>query len=326
MKLNLKLHTILLTASLAFTVQAAMAAPVQTVNKIAAVAGKDAITVREWNESVNSARALLPKGSKVGAQELRQQTLLQLIDRSLLVQLAQRNGITASEAEIDQAIANIGKSRNISSEAVYAQVKKEGISREQLRRTVAENILMDKVKQREVMSRVTVSEAEIDQVLANRPAGSQAVAAPKITQYQTQHILIRIDGQTNARDAEAKIRDIQRRLRQGETFDSLARVYSQDPGSAAQGGSMGWVSPDELVPEFAAAMVKTPTGIVSQPVRTLYGWHLLRVQNVRQQEGSAVQQRNLIRQQIGNQKAGQVYNEWLKQLRAASYVDIRVQP
>ena len=65
MKLNLKLHTIILTTSLAFAVQATVAAPgpVQTVNKIAAVAGKDVITVREWNDSVNSARALLPKGS-----------------------------------------------------------------------------------------------------------------------------------------------------------------------------------------------------------------------------------------------------------------------
>jgi peptidyl-prolyl cis-trans isomerase D len=93
------------------------------------------------------------------------------------------------------------------------------------------------------------------------------------------HILIKVDDTTDEAAALAKISKIRERIEKGESFDALATEYSEDPVSAAKGGSLGKVGKGDMVPAFEAALFSLPVGEVSEPVRTQFGWHLILVQS-----------------------------------------------
>ncbi|OOR91770.1 peptidylprolyl isomerase [Moraxella caviae] len=143
-----------------------------------------------------------------------------------------------------------------------------------------------------------------------------------IPEWQTSHILARVDDtQTNA-IAEQKINAIYAELQKGANFNELAATYSDDAGTAAQRGSLGWVGEDEMVPEFEAAMKNTEAGDYSTPFRTQFGWHILKVDNVRERDVTEQYRRNAARELLFSRIAPQAEEDWIQELRASAYVRI----
>ncbi len=308
-------------SALALSMQMAFAAPVQFVDRIVAVAENEVITMNEFQMAVAQAKQQSPKGQAPTDQEV----LSGMIDKALLMTVAQRNGVEVSEVEIDASVADIAKANKMSTEQLYKKVNKEsGFSKAAVRREIANNLIMSKVTEREVLSRVQVSDAEINSLIASGQVQLPAGPIPKITQYDTKHILISINQETPAPMALKKIEEIQSRLKAGEAFDSLARTYSQDPGSAAQGGSLGWVSQGVTVPEFEKVMVSLPNGVVSQPVRSVFGYHLIKVDSKRNHEDKAALLHEQAKQMITNQRAGKVYQDMMMQLRKDAHIEVRM--
>jgi peptidyl-prolyl cis-trans isomerase SurA len=203
--------------------------------------------------------------------------------------------------------------------------KESGFSPAAVRREIANGIKVNKVSEREVLSRAQASDAEINQLVASGQVKLPEGMNTKMEQYDTRHILIAIDQSTPEPLARKKIAELQARLKAGEAFDSLARTYSQDPGSAANGGSLGWVPAGVMVPEFDKAMMTQPVGIVSpQPVRTVFGYHLVKVDGKRQVEAKEEALRQQAKQMIINQRAGQIYQEMMMQLRKDAHIEVRM--
>src|SRR5690606_1837387 len=94
------------------------------------------------------------------------------------------------------------------------------------------------------------------------------------------HVLVRIDEDTNDEQARERIESLGQRIESGEDFAAVAREGSEDPGSAAQGGDLGWVERGLMVPAFEEALFALDPGKVSDPVKTEYGYHLIRVDEV----------------------------------------------
>ena len=100
-------------------------------------------------------------------------------------------------------------------------------------------------------------------------------------------------------------------------------TYSNDTGSARDGGSLGWVSPGMMVPEFEQVMKDTPVGQVSKPFQTQFGWHILQVTDTRQQDMTKEVQERMARQILGERQFDTEVDSWTRELRANAYVEIK---
>ena len=297
-------------ALLAMTTSVWAAPAVQSVDRVLAVADKQVITLGEFQDALKRNRAALPKGSSVTDQQLQSQTLSQLVDHSLMVQMASRTGIQVSDAEIKQNMGLVKKTADMTDK--------------QWQTAVRDALLVEKLKQRDLYSKVRITDAEITQAIDSLPEKEKKQSSGHtVTAYLPQHILIAVDSKTKDADALAKIRELRTRISSGESFESVARANSQDPGSAVNGGVLGWAVDGMMVPEFENAMKSLPKGALSEPVRSSYGYHLIRVLDTRQQDAGDAELRAKVRKQLVESKSEQLYGNWMNQMRQNAFVSIR---
>ena len=297
-------------ALLAMTTSVWAAPAVQSVDRVLAVVDKQVITLGEFQDAVKRNRAALPKGSPVTDQQLQSQTLSNLVDHALMVQMATRTGIQVSDAEIKQNLGLVSKHAEMSDKQWQTAVRDE--------------LLVEKLKQRDLYSKVRVSDADITQAIDSLPEKDKKQSSGHtVTAYYPQHILITVDSKTKDADALAKIRELRTRISSGESFESVARANSQDPGSAVNGGVLGWAVDGMMVPEFENAMKSLPKGALSEPVRSSYGYHLIRVLDTRQQDAGDAELRAKVRKQLVESKSEQLYGNWMNQMRQNAFVSIR---
>lgn len=146
-----------------------------------------------------------------------------------------------------------------------------------------------------------------------------------VQQTHAQHILIRLNEIVSEDDALQRLNNLKQRLQLGgEDFSELARLHSDD-GSAAKGGDLGWLSPGETVPEFERAMNALQPGEVSDPVRSPFGFHLIKVLERRDEDLSEERQRVMARQAIRLRKSDAAYQDWVRQQRDKAYVEYRLE-
>jgi peptidyl-prolyl cis-trans isomerase SurA len=154
--------------------------------------------------------------------------------------------------------------------------------------------------------------------------GEGAQSAPT-TQTRLRHILIRPSEAVSENEARRRLADLRERIVNGKAdFGELARVHSDD-GSAARGGELDWVYPGDTVPDFERAYQELKPGEVSPPVRTPFGYHLIQVIERRTGEASPERRRMQARQALRERKAEEAYQEWLRQLRDQTYVEMRLE-
>ena len=157
---------------------------------------------------------------------------------------------------------------------------------------------------------------------APQEAASTAPQNIPITQTMASHILLRSRPGLTDQEAERRLQGYRDQVRaKTANFGDLAKKYSED-GAAANGGSLGWVSPGDLVPEFEIAMNRLQIGEVSNPVKTEFGWHLIQVIDRRQAQLTVEKQREFARAAIRSKKFEQAYQDWMRELRDTATVKI----
>jgi peptidyl-prolyl cis-trans isomerase SurA len=176
-----------------------------------------------------------------------------------------------------------------------------------------------------------MSKGDVSTVMRS-PAGFHIVklvdqrdrGAPTVVdQTRARHILVRVNETTSESEARARIDRVRDRLDTGASFEDMARINSED-ASSARGGDLGWINPGDTVPEFEQAMNRLAIGEVSQPVRTPFGWHLLKVEERRRQDITKNRQREQARQALRQRKADELFNEFVRQTRDRAYVELKV--
>jgi len=144
-----------------------------------------------------------------------------------------------------------------------------------------------------------------------------------VTQRQVRHILMRPNDLQSSDDIKQAMDAIYAQLKAGADFGEIARLKSQDPGSAVKGGELGWVSPGEMVPEFDRTIGKTAIGEISEPFQSSYGWHILQVEGERKQDMRDSVLKDRARQILYARAYDEELGAWLRELRADAYVDYR---
>lgn len=145
----------------------------------------------------------------------------------------------------------------------------------------------------------------------------------EIEQAQIRHILITPNEIIDDETAKQRLEDAKERLQSGEDFGELAKLMSDDPGSANDGGELGWRGPGEFVPEFEQVAENLEIGEISEPFRTRFGWHILEVTDRRIYDNTEDLKENNCIQRVRNSKLAEETELWVRRLRDEAYVDFR---
>jgi len=144
-----------------------------------------------------------------------------------------------------------------------------------------------------------------------------------IPQTRARHILIKPSEILTSEEARALAKNLKNRILSGEDFEEVAREYSEDIGSAQEGGELGWASPGQMVPVFENAMAQAEINEVTDPFESPYGWHILQVLERRQQDVTELVNRNRAEDFLHNRKYQEELDAWLRQIRDEAFVDIK---
>lgn len=142
-----------------------------------------------------------------------------------------------------------------------------------------------------------------------------------VTQTHGRHILLRLSAVLNRDQAKAKLDELRKQIVGGTDFAKLAQQNSEDPGSASQGGDLGWVDPGAMVPEFEEQMDKLQPGEISEPFPSQFGWHLLQVLGRRQSDESADYRKNKAYEAIFTRKSEEIVQHWLAELKDSAFIE-----
>jgi peptidyl-prolyl cis-trans isomerase SurA len=145
-----------------------------------------------------------------------------------------------------------------------------------------------------------------------------------VQQTKVRHILIKPNELLSDEEARKRLAQLKQRIDSGESFAKIATAHSDDKGSAADGGSLGWVNPGTMVKEFEDAMNDLQPGEVSDPVKTRFGWHLIEVEDRRKHDNTEQFLREQARDYLRQQKLGPALQTWLRQIKDESFVDVRL--
>ncbi|WP_229512903.1 peptidylprolyl isomerase [Massilia sp. AB1] len=252
----------------------------KVVDSIHVVVNDEVIT---RNEVVNRVAQIAQNLKARGAQLPDQATLERQVVESMIVeraqlQLAKEMGVRVDDRTLDATIARIAEGQKMSLQDLRNQMEKEGLTYGQFREDIRNEIMLQRLREHEVDSKIQISEAEVDTYLA----ASKAAAAEKV-EMELAQILVRVPEnaspeQIAARRARAE--EVMRQLRTGADFAKTAATYSDAP-DALKGGDIGWRDPDRLPPVFAGELRKIQPGQVTQIIKTNVGFHILKMSNKR---------------------------------------------
>lgn len=419
------------TAGVAPSLQAAPRS--QEVDRIVAVVNNEVITALQLRENLDQAiRRLERQGTELPPREiLERQMLERLILERAQLQLARESAIRVDDTMLERAIDRIAENNGMTVDGLRQALADDGISWARFREEIQTELLLTRLREREVDSRIVVTEAEVDNFIATNPdaffgreyrlahillrapegaspdqldalvaraeaamrrleagedfaavaasvsdapdamnggelgwrgrdrlpglfaevvnrlspgqiapvmrsaaglhilklldvRGGGDVGADNVEQTRVSHILIRTSEVLSDAEAESRLNGLRERIiHGGADFAELAKAHSGDL-SAAKGGDIGWVYPGDTVPEFERAMDALAPGEVSMPVRSPFGWHLIKVQERRIQDVSEERKRAMARAALRQRKSEDAFEDWIRQLRDSTYVEYRL--
>ena len=144
----------------------------------------------------------------------------------------------------------------------------------------------------------------------------------EVTKTHVRHILLKQDVNMTEAEASIQIDNLYEQLKSGKDFAVMAKQYSRDPVTAIHGGDLGWVTPEDLVPAFATVMNSLPIDVISKPVKTQFGWHLIQVQARKTEDDSDAFQRQQVLQYLHQRKFAEAVQNWQQHMRTSAYVNI----
>jgi len=398
-------------------------------DRIIAVVNDDIITLNELRQRLDSTVSQLRRqGTPLPpADVLEKQMLERMIIDKVQVQFARENGIRIDDSQLDMALNRIAANNKMTLPQFRQALEKDRISFPKFREEIREEIMVSRLREREVENKILISEGEVDNYLAGNDGGGSAeeyqvahilvrapeaaspeqlqklkakaeqimerlkrgedfaqvaaaysdapdalqggnlgfrpldrlpnifaeaaqkiqpgqlapvirspngfhilklvakkggAAIPAVQQTHARHILIKVNEAVSESEAKRKLEAVRERLTHGGDFAELARLYSQD-GSAPKGGDLSWLYPGDTVPEFERAMDGLKINEISQPVQSMFGWHLIQVLERRVQDVSDDRKRSVARQALRERKSDEAYQDWLRQLRDRAYVEYR---
>jgi peptidyl-prolyl cis-trans isomerase C len=241
-----------------------------------------------------------------------QQIMPTLVDFEIAKAYAEEHGITVSESEVNQEIETIkdqiaeqaqAQGMNVGREEAFTQaLQQAGLTEEELRVQLRDQLPVQKVQER-VAGDAEASQEEVERFYEE----NKELQFTTPEQRCARHILFN-------KDQRAQAEEVKGRLQNGADFAELAREFSQDPGSAENGGDLGCLGQGETVPNFEEALFNAEEGEIVGPVETEFGYHVVEVTDIRQQSTQPLSEvEGQIREQLSADIQAQEFSSWLQE-------------
>jgi peptidyl-prolyl cis-trans isomerase SurA len=245
---------------------------------IVAVVNSEPVTNNEVrSRMIRFEQQLAQQGANLPPRsELARQVLERLISEKAQLQLARETGIKVDEATVDQAEQNVARQNQVDVAELRRRIVSDGVAPAQFRDDLRNQLLLTRLRDRELESRVKITDLEIDQYIREQQGSSDLSAL----ELNLAHILVAIPDNASEQQIaalRARAQQVQQRARSGEDFTRLVREFSEAPGAAASGGLVGLRTADRYPPLFVEATQALREGGVSDVVRSGAGFHIIKV-------------------------------------------------
>jgi peptidyl-prolyl cis-trans isomerase SurA len=271
---------ILFISLLGFSYFTAHADEIVKLDRIVAIVDQTVITEQELESRMRTVTAQLKKqNTELPAENvLRKQILERLISDALQLQYAAQTGVKIDDNQLNKTIERIAEQNQMSVKEFSDALSADGISMTKFRADIRSEITIARLREREVESRVNVSESEIDNFLTTQSSNNE-----NRDEFEISHILIRTPEEGTPEEiqkAKAKVDEAIKLLQEGSSFSKVSASFSDAP-NALEGGNLGWKSATQVPTLFLDALKSMQTGEISQPLRSPNGFHILKLTNKR---------------------------------------------
>ena len=250
------------------------AARVIEADRIIAVVNNEVVTAHELRARVATVeRQLRQQGTQMPPRDVLEKHVLErlIVDRAQL-QFAKETGLQIDDAQLDQTLARIAEGNRMGLAQFRASLERDGIAWSKFREDIRDEMVIGRLREREVDSKIVVTEGEIDNFL-------QTAGAMGSEEFNLAHILLRVPEPAKPEQLarlQARAEEIIAQLRRGADFGQLAASHSDAPDGLS-GGLMGWRSVERLPTLFAEAVAKLKPGEISDVLRSPAGYHILKL-------------------------------------------------
>lgn len=316
---KMKLAGILIGISLSIFILTGVARAVE-LDRIVAVVNDEVISWSELYRAMESevlrrSPGITRQEKAIIFKENESRFLEGMIDTRIQLQEAKRFGLDVVEAEVDSAIEGIRKRNNLSEEEFIGAIGKESLSLDAFKKIVAEDILISKLVERQVRTKVSVSEEEINAYIAEN---SGAIGAGGPTARIRMIFLKKPVDPDGIKKTAEKASKVYTRVMSGEDFGKVAIEVSEDPSSKS-GGDLGFVKVASMMNEFQRAIKSISTGQIAKPFETAIGYYIVKLEDFKD-----ISSRQIVGSKIYEEKMAKEHRKWLKGLRDSSFIEVRM--
>ncbi|HUL90906.1 MAG TPA: peptidylprolyl isomerase [Burkholderiales bacterium] len=253
---------------------------IDLLDRIVAIVNKEVITQFELTDRIERVQKELRRRgtSNVSRSELEHQVLERLVVEKVQLQYARETGMRVDDLELDRTVNRVAENNKLSLTEFRQRLESDAIPFDRFREELRNEILLTRLRDREVMSKLAVSESEIDNLILEQGEKKEIG-----TEFNLAHILVRVPEQATPAQVEARrarADEVLRRLKDGTDFAQLAATYSDAP-DALQGGVIGWRSRERLPELFVEALTGLSVGGVSGVFRSPAGFHVIKLLEMR---------------------------------------------
>ena len=253
---------------------------VSLLDRIVVVVNTEVLTQYELSARVERAlRELRSRGTPLPERdEMQRQVLERMILERVQLQLARETGLQIDDLQLDATIARIAEGNKMPLTEFRRTLERDGIAFEKFREEVRSEIILGRLREREVDNKIVIAESEIDNFISDQKNGRNQSA-----EYDLLHILIRVPEQARPEQIERqreRAEEAAKRVRAGADFGQVVAAYS-DSADALEGGKVGWRTLERLPELFAGAVARMKTGEISEVLRSPAGFHILKLNAMR---------------------------------------------
>jgi peptidyl-prolyl cis-trans isomerase SurA len=287
--------------------------------RIAVVVNEDALTHSDIDDRL---RLIMVSSGMPDAPEIRAklepQIVSAMVDEQIRLQEAKKKEVDVSQAEVDGGFAEIAAQNKLKPEQFKEILNRNHLSIASMETQIRAQIAWAKVVQKELRPRINVTDSDIDARLEMLRANIGK------TEYLAAEIFLPVDEARKEADARQLAAQLVGQVRGGKVpFFKLAKEFSQSAG-ASQGGDLGWVQQGQLEPELDAVLPSIAKNNVSDPIRTLTGYHILMVREQRAITQETMPARDQVLNMIGLERLQRQAQRYFLDLKSSAYIDNRI--